>query len=196
MTEVLSIISSVILLLVYALYFKQVRNGESIPNPVTWLSWSIASTINAMTYFTVVEGDYWKTAIAIIANVSMILICLYSFYRGKFSRLNALDYFILVMTILIGIFWQMSNDDRLANILIQFIFIVSFIPTIYGLIKNTLTEKSFPWWLAVASYCIQIAVIIIGFNGDWLQLFFPIANGILGNGSVAVLATMKTMKVG
>jgi len=193
MIEVLSIISSVILLLVYALYFRQVSRGESTPNPVTWLSWSIASTINAITYFSVMEGDYWKSAIAIIANVSMILICLYSFYKGKFSKLNALDYFILVMTILIGIFWQMSDDDRLANILIQFIFIVSFIPTIYGLIKNTLTEKAFPWWLAVASYLIQILIIIISFSGDWLQLLFPIVNGILGNGSVAVLATMKSI---
>ena len=75
--------------------------------------------------------------------------------------------------------------------MIQIVFVVSFIPTVYGLYIGELKEKAFPWWLAVSAYVIQILLLTISFSGDWLELLFPFANGVLGNGSVAVLATLK-----
>lgn len=191
MLEVLSFISSCLLLCVYIIYLKQVSSGDSKPNPVSWLTWAIAGTINSITYLSVVEANYWKAGIAIVANISMISICIYAFYQRKFSKLNLLDVVILCSTLIIGIIWQITQNSRLANVLIQFIFIISFIPTIYGLLINTLKEKPFPWWLAVFSYSIQVVALSISFNGDWLELLFPVINGIIGNGSVAVLATVN-----
>jgi len=77
------------------------------------------------------------------------------------------------------------------EILIQAVFLISFLPTIYGLHIKTLREKPTPWWLAVFSYFVQIIALLIVFNGNWLELLFPFVNGIIGNGSVAVLATIK-----
>lgn len=191
MLELLSSISSIILLSVYVVYFKQVKNGTSTPNPVSWLTWVIASSINVVTYLSVVEGDYWKSSIAIVSNLCMIGICAYSFYQKKFAKLTLFDFFILVLAILIGVFWQVTQSDRLANILIQIIFVISFIPTIYGLYMGTLSEKPAPWWIAVLAYFIQIIALCISYTGDWLVLLFPFVNGILGNGSVAVLASIK-----
>ena len=191
MLQFISLFSSGMLLFVYVIYFKQVSSGDSKPNPVSWLTWAIVSSINSITYLSVVEGNYWKAGIAFVANISMISICAYAFYQRKFSKLNLFDFIILCSTVFIGIIWKITQDDRLANILVQFIFIISFIPTIYGLFINTLKEKPFPWWLAVFAYFIQIITLIINFNGDWLELLFPFINGIVGNGSVAVLATIK-----
>lgn len=69
MLETLSLISSCILLCVYVIYFKQLHIGDSKPNPVSWLTLAIASTINSIIYLSVVEDNYWKAGIAIVANV-------------------------------------------------------------------------------------------------------------------------------
>jgi small basic protein len=168
-----------------------VRSGASTPHPVTWITWVAVSFINLITYYTIVSDSPWKISTAIVGFVSMSIICGYSFFLKSNPKISNFDKIIIVLTIAIGVMWQTTNNDRLANILVQIIFAISYLPTIKGLISGKVKEKPFPWWLAVSSYSLQIIAILIAFNGDFLQLLFPIVNGILGNGSVAVLSTIK-----
>jgi len=55
---ILSNITTIIFLYVY---FLQVKNGSSTPNPTTWLIWAIVSTMNAISFFLITDGNFLQS---------------------------------------------------------------------------------------------------------------------------------------
>ena len=195
MVELFSGLASLLIVLVLVAYFKQVIKGQSTPNPATWLIWSIVCTMNAVSYFLVVKGNLWQSSITIIVAVGLSSIFVYSLVKGKFGKLGKTEVICFVSAVIVGILWQITGDANLANILLQGVFLISFVPTVLGLLKRELKEKALPWNLAVVSYsCLLISVIIDIENAGWIALVHPIANGIIGNGSVALIVNLQARK--
>lgn len=89
-----------------------------------------------------------------------------------------------------------------VNFLIQLVFLAAYWPTIHGILNGTAHEKSFAWSLAICGYVLFVVSIWCGPKGEskepkkasegkirpWISrfapYFFPIMNGIIGNGSV------------
>ena len=112
--------------------------------------------------------------------------------KGEFVKLGRLDYVVILMVVIIGVFWQTTGDPITANLLLQLILLISFYPTVRGLLRRELREKPLPWNLAVISYVLLISAILIDWkSGAWLELIHPIVNGIIGNGSVALIANIQ-----
>ncbi len=194
MELILQLLGSLILVLVYFLYLKQIIKGESTPNPATWLVWFVIMGINTITYFKVVNEDYFKTAIVVVGFSGITAIMLYSFIKGKFSKLSNLDLFLLIISLIIGLFWITGTSATLSNLLLQVLIFISFLPTAVGLIKNKLKEKHLPWTLASIAYILQTISLLLDWNGDYYQLFLPIINGILGNGLIPVILLIKKIR--
>ncbi|MDO8643470.1 MAG: hypothetical protein Q7S00_00700, partial [bacterium] len=135
-----------------------------------------------------VRGDLWQSMITIIATTGIFLIFLYSLFRGKFTRLGKVELFCLVAAFLVGIVWKTTGDAIFANLLLQGIYFISFIPTVLGLLKGTMKDRSLPWVLAFIAYALMIIVILLRWSeGSWAALAHPIINGLLGNGSIALI---------
>jgi len=100
---------------------------------------------------------------------------------------------VLFLSCVVGIFWKTTGDPVVSNLMMQIILVISFVPTLVGLIKRRLREKSLSWNLAVLSYCFLIVSIVSGSSWTWAQLAYPFFNGIVGNGSVAI-ASILTKK--
>ncbi len=185
--NVLVIIANALILVVYLLYLKQIIKSESTPNPATWIIWFVVTLINALTYINVTNSPLEGT-IAITACCLMGIIMVYTLIKGKFGPLKTLEWWIIMLAISIGIFWQISANIIVAHLLLQIILVLSFVPTIKGLIKKELKEKAPPWITAALAYSLQIIALLIVYAGNWVSLAYPILNGIIGNGSIAVLA--------
>ena len=186
-SEVLSLIASVFTFLSVASYFKQLVKGESIPNPATWLIWLAVTLLNTLTYFKVVEGNIWTSLVSIVLTIGFCVVFIYASINGKFAKLERLEIISLVLAVLIGIFWQTTGNAIIANLLIQVIFLISFYPTIVGLLRRKLKEKALPWIFAVISCSILITSVIMNWEqGGWVALAFPIIR-MIGNGSVAII---------
>lgn len=194
MEATLQIIGSLILVLVYLFYLKQTVKGESTPNPGTWVVWFVIMGINTFTYFKVVNDDILKTAIVFVGFLGITSIMLYSLIKGKFAKLAKIDLILLALSIIIGIFWQISDNAKLSNLFLQIIIFISFLPTAIGLAQNRLKEKHWPWTLAVIAYSLQTVSLLINYDGNLYQLFLPIINGILGNGLIPIVLIIKKIK--
>ncbi len=193
MSEFFSVLSVLCILGVYVSYVKQLAQGHSTPNPATWLIWTLVCIINAITYFVVVNANWYKGAIAIVVTLGLCAVSLYALKKGKFVKPSLFDFSVLGLALAVGIFWQTSGDDRTANLLLQFILLISFFPTIVGLLHHQLREKATAWNIAVLSYCFSVLGILFNYQ-HWTELAFPVINGIIGNGSVAVIVMWQNRK--
>lgn len=193
MSEFFSILAGVLMVLVTILYFRQLRRGTSTPNPATWLIWVVVLGMNSASYFRVVGNDPIKALLSIVATFGLSVIFVYALFAGKFGKLGWVDKLALCLSIIIGIVWKTHGDARLANAAMQLVLLISFIPTIVGLLKKELEEAPPPWDVAILSYLCLVTAIILDWenSGGWLALAYPIVNGIIGNGIVDVIIRVQ-----
>lgn len=189
--EIFAVAASITVVFVYLTYFKQVARDESIPNPATWIIWLVVNLLNAATYFLVVSGDHWKSLITVITSSCVIGIFLYTLSRGKFAKIQLTEKVCLGLALAVGMFWQTTNNARVSNLMLQLVFVISFIPTATGLWRGNLKERWHPWGLAVLAYLFQICSLLSDFDNNWIALAYPVVNGVLGNGSIALLSIIK-----
>ncbi|PCI21267.1 hypothetical protein COB64_00085 [Candidatus Wolfebacteria bacterium] len=194
MEIVLQMTGSIVLVFVYIIYFKQVTTGESTPNPGTWITWFVIMGINTFTYFRVVDDNYFKSAIVFIGFFSITAIMAYSLIKGRFAKLANIDIVLLAISIVIGVFWQLTENAIVSNLALQIIIFVSFLPTAIGLLKGRLKEKHLPWTLAVIAYSLQTISLLVNYDGNLYQLALPVINGILGNGLIPIILIYKKLK--
>jgi len=187
LSNIFGAIAGLTALVAYSYYLKQAVRGQSTPNPSTWLIWFIAGVINTFTYFTVVGGNIYQSIFVIAVTFSVLVILVYSLFKGRFTKIKSLEIIIFLMAIGIGIFWQVTANDRISNLLLQSIYVISYIPTVTGLIRGTGKEHYVSWLTAFISYTFATLSLITNNPGDWIAFVSPVVNGILGNGLVVLL---------
>ncbi len=189
MIDVLSILSSALACASMLLYVRQLLRGDSIPNPATWSIWLIIGVINAVTYFTVVNGSLLRSLTLIIVTTGILFVTFYSLFRGKFVPLGRIDLASLALAIGVGALWLTTGDAAVSNLLLQSVYVVSFVPTVVDLRRGRIREQPLPWALAVGAYALMIVSVLLSWGeGSWIALAHPVLNGILGNGAIAWLA--------
>lgn len=188
MTQILSILASILTLSSGGVYIKQLIKGESIPNPATWLIWLVVTIINTATYFIVVKSSFWISLSSIALACGILIVFIIALVKGKFASLGKIEIISLLVAFIIGLIWKISNNAVLANTSLQVVFLISFYPTVHGLLNKNLKEKSFPWFLAATSYILQIIIVFL--NSQSITLFaltFPIIN-LAGNGVIGLIS--------
>ena len=189
-SDILALLASAIVILVYLTYFVQMVKQKSTPNPATWIIWLIVSIMNSITYVQVAD-TWYQGFISVTMTASITLLFVYAYRKKKFTALKKLDKLALKITAVIGLIWLVTGEEKVANVLLQGVLLISFWPTIEGLRKEEAREAPLPWILAVIAYCVLISSMAVDFKGNYVALAFPIINGIVGNGIVAILAITK-----
>jgi hypothetical protein len=173
-------------------YLLQVIRGSSIPNPATWFIWLVVMVLNTVTYYFVSKRNVWVVLTPSIITLGMLVILGYSTYTGRIGKVKRVEVVCFLLAVVVGTFWLTTRKAVISNLMMQIVLAISFVPTIIGLLKGELREKALPWNLAVLSYCFLIASILVGSEWTWVQLAFPAVNGIVGNGSVALITKFKS----
>ncbi|MBI4122083.1 MAG: hypothetical protein HY461_02020 [Parcubacteria group bacterium] len=169
------------------IYIWRLVKNDTIPNPATWLITVVLMTINTLTYSVVVEGKIEEATLSILVLIGVVIIFFYSLANQKFAKPELVDFIVLGLAAIIVALWKMTANTALANVALQSVFLISIVPMVYGLVKGSLRDHPLPWALAVVSYLFQIATILTDPDGwRWVELAFPILNGIVGNGTVAI----------
>lgn len=190
MTPLLSICGTVTVLAVYITYFRGVSKGPTRPNPATFLIWTVTGVINMVTYFQAADNP-WKAVIVFAMEIGCGGIFFYSLFHGKFTKLEIPDWFAVALAAVVGVLWQTTGDPKLANLCLQGIYLISFFPVAKGLAKGIGNEAPLPWALAVIAYLFHALAVLSDWHENWIELAFPIVNGIFGNGTVLFLIYYK-----
>lgn len=188
MSDVLSILASMTLLGVVWMYYHQVKASKSVPNPATWLLWTSAGFINMITYDATTGGYTTQWLISLVMTAGLGFMFCHCWWRGKFSRMGGWEYLALSGCIALALYWVLSGAEKTEiNNYVQVVLVISFIPTIHKLIKRETVEAYPAWTLAVLAYGLQIFGILSDPSWRVDALWFPLINGIVGNGSVLVV---------
>ena len=186
--------SSILMLACVGSYILKLFFGSTKAAPTTWGIALIAMTLNGLTYYKIVNGAWRELILPGIMEIAILTILIRAIQKGDRKKLSGIEKLCILIGGSVVITWTISNA-RIANILVQIMLITSFIPTIEGLIKGYLRDHPLPWLLAVSSYVFQIALVTTNpEEWSWYALLFPICNGILGNGSIAVAAWWRNHK--
>jgi hypothetical protein len=141
------------------------------------------------------KHSYLKTLPLAFVVLGIISVTFYSLRFGRFSKLGIIDTVCLILGLIVVAIWQLTGDPITANLILQVVYVISFIPTIIGLSKGSLFESSTPWVFAVLSYLLMIIVTISHWEqSSWVELAHPVLNGVIGNGVVAYYALVREFK--
>ncbi len=185
-TQAIAVIAVIIYLGTFALYNRQIITGHSKPNAATWILWAFLAILNAVTY-QVMSGDWVKTIMAYGSCLTNVGTFLFALSQGRLSKLKRVDIFLLVMGLASIAVWQIKQDATHANLLLQVVLLISFLPTCIGVGKDPSCERSLPWFLFAGAYGLTISVVILRWQGQYQDLVFPI-NCLLMHLTVGLLA--------
>lgn len=196
MSDIFSWIGSAFTFLSMSLYFRQVVQGVSTPNPATWLIWLAIGILNTVTYFLMV-GNLLRSLVLVVVTGWIFVVTIYSLFFGKFAPLKKLEILTLIIAFFVGILWKSTGNPILANLILQIVYVISFVPTLVGLYHGTLREEHWPWSLAMVAYFFMILAVMADWTHmQWVALVHPVVNGLIGNGLVTWLALRQRRQAG
>ena len=149
----LSILAAVFSGIAYVVYLSQVYWGGSVPNPASWTIWVFLATLNALTFY---KGsrDGLATLQFFTGAAGCLVVWAFALGAGKFAPLNALAWIVLILCLAACAVWYFTKNAIYANLVVSGIFLVSSIPTIAGVWRNSSIERPFPWYLWTAGFVI------------------------------------------
>lgn len=190
MVETLSIIAAIINALSQVQYIVYLVRKKIVLNKVTWGISAVVMCLQASTYYEIVRsGNPWLASASIVVAVSFIFIFLYSFLRGRYAKLTVVDLISLFVGLVTILIWKGTGNPVIAHLFLQSAIVVSFLPTIVGLLQGRLREKPWPWFVGVISYAFVICAVYLQSGvTNWVAFVYPVVVGVVINGFTGLLA--------
>lgn len=183
MIRYLVILGAIVQLYGKYFYIKKTLKGQTKPNRMTWLMWSIAPLIASAAAFS--AGSTWAALPVFMSGFAPLLVFLASFAdKNAYWKLKYYDYICGTFSLLAIIFWIVTKDPLTAIILAIASDLVAAIPTLAkcwvspetesgiayaaGLFSATtsllavnnwrFTEYAFPLYLIIINYLLIFAI--------------------------------------
>jgi hypothetical protein len=179
--DALSAVANVAMVVVYVIYLRGMAYGPTKPNPATLIIWVGANSVNAFSY-SAVAGEIAAVILPYIILGLSVVLFFYAVMCGKFSRLKPVEIGALIVALLIGVLWRATGNDRIANLSIQVVYAISYVPLIVGFVRGTAREDPAPWIIAVIAFTLMVISVFVSGNRDPMAFVYPIGTGYLETG--------------
>ena len=151
-------------------YIKETIWGNTRPNRVTWLMWSIAPLI--ATFAAVSKGVGWAVLPVFMAGFSPFLVFVSSFInKNSYWRLKKFDYFCGFCSLLALILWGITKEPNVAIIFSIVSDGSATIPTLVKAWRMPETESASAYIVGLINALTTFAAIKIW---DFASLGFPV----------------------
>lgn len=171
-------------------YIKDILRGNTKPNKVTWLMWSIAPLIASFAAFS--GGAGWTTLPIFMSGFGPLLVLIASFYNEKsYWKIETFDYFCGLCSLSALIFWIITKNPAIAIIFAIIGDGFAAIPTLMKSWKNPETET-------VDAYTTGLFNALTGFFAIKLWNFssfaFPIYLVVINTSLIITIKKHKILK--
>jgi len=193
LTLILSSIAALIQMFSQLKYVHNLIKNKIILNSTTWFVVVLVQLLSTSAFYSMVSTSNPVIATSsIIAAVGVIFTFIFALTKGKFAKMETADKISLALALITTTVWFMSKSAEYASLLIQATYVIAFTPTMIGLLRGTLREKAFPWFLSsVAGGCIVAAVISSSGFTNVIGILHPLIIGVTLNGIIGVLAVLQ-----
>jgi len=174
-------------------YIHNLIKNKIVLNSTTWFVVVLVQLLSTSAFYLMVSKSNPVIATStIIAAVGVIFTFIFALVKGKFAKMEIADKVSLVLALITTAVWFVSKSAEYASLLIQATYVIAFTPTIIGLLRGTLREKAFPWFLSsAAGGCIVAAVIASSGFSNIMSILHPLVIGVFLNGVIGVIAILQ-----
>ncbi|MEY3470786.1 MAG: hypothetical protein RLZZ223_136 [Candidatus Parcubacteria bacterium] len=131
-------------------YIKATVRGETKPNRITWLLWSISPLIGA--FASIVSGFNLASISVFSLGIAPLLVFIASFVnKNAYWKLSKFDYTCGVFSALALILWVITDNPLIAIIFAIISDILAGIPTLIKIYKSPQTETITPYITGIIS---------------------------------------------
>jgi len=170
MLEYFVIVAAFASLLAAFVYIRSMFKGQTKPNRVTWLMWSIAPFI--ATAASVSTGVSWAVVPVFMSGLSPFLIFISSFLKKKaYWKISSFDYLCGISAIIALILWYLTKEPNLAIIFAIVSDGSAALPTLAKAWRNPETESAWPFTVGIFS---PMTSFIVAATCTFSELAFPI----------------------
>ncbi|MGD6935178.1 MAG: hypothetical protein ACQCN5_13335 [Candidatus Bathyarchaeia archaeon] len=170
MLEYLVFVAAFASLAAAAAYIRFMFKGETMPNRVTWLMWSIAPLI--ATAAAISNGVDWAVLPVFMSSFCPLLIFISSFFTRKaYWKLSRLDYLCLALSGLALVLWYITQESNLAIALAIASDAFAAFPTLLKAWGNPQTESVWPYLIGIFSPLTSFAAATVW---NFSELAFPV----------------------
>jgi hypothetical protein len=147
MKEILALLPGLTMVVFAIWYALQILKGKIIPALSTWIIMALGVILSITTYLISSHFNYLGAALNfgdVLTNI--IIISTIVFTRKISLKFRPFEKWYLLVSGLIAIFWLLSHNAFVSNLLVQVILVVSYIPTIHKLVSEKKNTESITAW--------------------------------------------------
>jgi hypothetical protein len=176
----LVLLGILISILGYYAYIRDTLRGETKPNRVSWLMWSIAPLVATGAALSA-GGDPWSTVSIFLMGFLPLLVLVSSFFQKKSEwKLGLFDALCGIFSMIALAFWLGVDSPKIALLFAAIGDFFAYIPTIKKAWTHPETETGFTYSTGI------ITIVLILFSvPEWtienygFQLYLIVANSML-----------------
>ncbi|MFY9463166.1 MAG: hypothetical protein WAP52_03200 [Candidatus Sungiibacteriota bacterium] len=176
--------ASVINIIGYIPYFRDIARGKTKPHIFSWLVWGILTGIAFFAQVSKGAGPgAWVTG---ISALFCTIIAIVAFFRGE-KDITALDWFYFASALIGLLLWELTANPLFAILLITLIDIFAFVPTFRKAYNKPQEETLSLYTLSALKFAVGLAALQAYNLTTWL---YP-ASLVITNGLFAVMLTVR-----
>ncbi|WP_380873528.1 hypothetical protein ACFB49_42030 [Sphingomonas sp. DBB INV C78] len=153
----------------YLFYWLGIRRQMVRPNRASWLIWSAATAIEAMTYQAVNHGAAQNIIFAISA-MACILVTLAVWRQSEWQPPTRTESLCMGLSLAALVIWGVFQSAYWAHMLVVAAIPLSFIPTWQSAIADREHERSPAWGLWTIGDLATLLVIIAGLSDERAEI--------------------------
>ena len=181
---IISIIAVLLSFIGYGVYIRDILKGKTKPHTFTFLIWSIAAST------TWALQVYGGGGVGSWANLSVSLICIFIFFlclKYGERHITAADIVFLCLALLALALWIVVKQPVWSAILLAFVNVVGFFPTVRKSWNKPREETLFTWKLAALRQGLSMFALQ---RFNVLTVLYP-ASSLLCNGFFSILLIVR-----
>src|SRR3989339_7337 len=159
-------------------YIKETIKGNTQPNKVSWLLWSIAPLIAAVASFA--DGARLSVVPVFMAGFGPLVVFVASFINPKsYWKLEKFDYMCGLFSLLALVFWGITKTPAVAIIFAIVSDILASLPTFIKSWRHPESETITPYYTGIFCYLTSFfAIKFWVFSEIAFPIYLVIASGL------------------
>lgn len=187
MNVTLTVLATVSWVVFLIIYFMQVFQKISNPNPATWIIWTAVVFEHAFTWQ--VEG--WIRWTPFVLAVGFLCLTIVAVFKKSSSRWGWTETIVTAGGLGAFVAYLVYRDVETTNVMVQAVLLVSYWPTWRMLYKEEADDYPLAWVFNIAA---NVLVAIAVMDQEWTHLLNPIVIGVMCNGIVLWLAIRQQQR--
>lgn len=180
------VIAVVVLVLILAAGLTnsvRIYRKEVDPTLSTWVILLVGALLSFATYLSTGKGNLVAGALngADILSETIVVLSIILFGVRQW-RMRSFEKFYFGGLVVVAVFWFLTANAFISNLLVQVILALGYVPTIHTLLKGKANVESFAAWglvLAASFVSLYPSVTEVRENGDILPLVYAVRSIVL-----------------